>query len=55
MIIHVPDSQANAILGSMLDIAVFDPAWEFWAHIGTPLEELRHTNGVPPVDPALVA
>lgn len=36
-------------------VDVFEPAWDFWSHVEEPLEELRRTNNVLPVDPALQA
>ncbi len=41
--------------GAATTVEVFDSAWGFSAHTETPPEEPRHTNGVPPVYPSLVA
>ncbi|MGH9093013.1 MAG: hypothetical protein ACRDZR_16795, partial [Acidimicrobiales bacterium] len=34
---------------------VYSGHWDFWAHVATPLEELRQRWGVPPLDPSLAA
>ena len=41
--------------GAATSVDVFDPAWDFWTAIETPLEELRRVHNVLPVDPSLVA
>lgn len=29
----------------------FDPGWDFWAHVDQPLDDIRRSMGVPPLDP----
>lgn len=38
--------------GSALVADVFDPAWDFWASVERPLDDLREQYQVPPLDPS---
>jgi hypothetical protein len=41
--------------GAATTVDIFDPAWDFWSAIDTPLEQLRRAHNVVGVDPSLVA
>jgi hypothetical protein len=41
--------------GTAMTENVYSGHWDFWAHVATPLDELRHRWGVPNLDPALSA
>ncbi len=41
--------------GAATTVDVLDPGWDFWSAVRAPLTELRHAQGVPPIQPDLVA
>jgi hypothetical protein len=38
--------------GAAMTVDLFSGTWDFWAHAGEPVEELRERYGIPPLDPA---